>query len=147
MDTGTVEELRRLRDGMRRTLVFLIASIAVVSAAALLAMPRRPEAGPQILILAGAVDLVSIAAAVTINARALRRLAQITGAMGDGGRPQGSQPERRPHPGASGTTRRGVGISTHPDPRASPAARILIVQFRSDRPRTPSPYAPVRAGT
>ncbi|MBR7825777.1 hypothetical protein KDK95_05615 [Actinospica sp. MGRD01-02] len=81
MDVDTVEQIRRLRDGLVRSVVLLIACIAVTSVAAILAMLRSPGHGGVIVALAGVVDLAAIAAAAVINARVWRRNAELADAL------------------------------------------------------------------
>jgi hypothetical protein len=81
MDADSVEQIRRLRGGLVRSVVMLIACITVTSVAAILAMLRSPGHGGLILGLAGVVDLAAIAAAVVINARVWRRSAELADAV------------------------------------------------------------------
>lgn len=78
---GRREQIRRLRDGLVRSVVLLVACIAVISVAAVLAMLRSPGHGGVILALAGVVDRAAIAAAAVINGRVWRRSAELADAL------------------------------------------------------------------
>lgn len=77
MDPDSLEQIRRLRNGLAASLALLIGAIAVTTVAAVVAMHRSPGSIGVIWTLVALVDLAAFAAAAVIARRAPRKAVEI----------------------------------------------------------------------